>query len=170
MKALVISDNHGETYHMEEIFSIYQDEVDVWIHCGDSEFDLENPLWQNYQTVKGNMDNTNAFPDSNVINFYDHKFLVAHGHLHKVKSSFELLKKEAESEEIQIVFYGHTHIPRIDKENGIYFINPGSITQPRGPVNKGTYAIVELEGNVGTVQYFDEDHNPVSQLNQKIEL
>lgn len=170
MKALVISDNHGDTYYMEEIFSIYQGEVDVWIHCGDSELTEQSPLWQNFQTVKGNMDVTDSFPESNVIKYYDQKFLVAHGHLHKVKSSFDLLKKEAAKEGIQIVFYGHTHIPRVDHEDGIYFINPGSIAQPRGPINKGTYAIVELEGNSGMVQYFDEDHNPVSQLNQKIEL
>lgn len=170
MKALIISDNHGDTYHMEEIFSIYEKEIDLWIHCGDSEFTEENPLWQNYHTVKGNMDTTNAFPESSVVKYYENAFLIVHGHLHNVKSSFSTLKKEAEKEGIQIVFYGHTHIPRVDKEDNIYFINPGSIAQPRGPIHKGTYAILELEDNSGIIRYYDEDHNPVPQLNEKIEL
>ncbi|WP_080146852.1 metallophosphoesterase family protein [Marinilactibacillus piezotolerans] len=170
MKVLVISDNHGEAYLMEEIFSIYQEEVDVWIHCGDSEFKEDNPVWQTYQTVRGNMDITKAFPETNVIEYYGQKFFVAHGHLHHVKTSFDALKKAARKEDCQIVFYGHTHIPKVDKEEGIYFINPGSISQPRGPINKGSYAILEIENNSGNITFYDEDHHSLPQLSQKIEL
>ncbi|WP_208560433.1 metallophosphoesterase family protein [Marinilactibacillus kalidii] len=170
MKLLAVSDNHGDSYLMEEILSIYSEQINVWVHCGDSEFSEQNPLWQSYYTVKGNMDRTNAFPDSRVEQFYDHKLLIAHGHLHNVKSSFEDLKKEAEKVDAQFVFYGHTHIPRVDKVDNIYFINPGSLTQPRGPINKGSYAILDIEGSTGEVNFYDTDHNAIPQLSQKITL
>lgn len=168
MKILAISDNHGDIYAMEEIYSIYQEEVDLWIHCGDSELKEDHPHWQYYQTVRGNMDRTDAFPITRIEEYYGEKFVIAHGHKHHVKMSFEALKKEAEKEEARFVFYGHTHIPRVDKEDGIYFINPGSIAQPRGPISMGSYAILDLEGDNGKVTYYDEDHNELSELSESI--
>lgn len=168
MKILVVSDNHGDTYAMEEIFSIYEKEVDRWIHCGDSELEDDHPHWQYYRTVQGNMDITNSFPISRVEEYYGEKFLVAHGHKHQVKMSFAPLIKEAKEVGARIVFYGHTHIPKVDKEDGIYFINPGSIAQPRGPISKGSYAILELDGDNGEITYYDEDHNKINELSQDI--
>ncbi|MFC6464793.1 metallophosphoesterase [Marinilactibacillus sp. GCM10026970] len=170
MKILAVSDNHGDRYFMEEILSIYSEQVDIWVHCGDSEFDEKNPLWQNYHTVKGNMDRTDAFPETRVESFHEQKLMIAHGHLHNVKSSFSALKQEAQKDDVKLVFYGHTHIPRVDKEEDIYFINPGSLTQPRGPIHKGSYAIVDMKGETGEVTYYDIDHNKLDQLSEKITL
>jgi hypothetical protein len=168
MKVLAISDNHGDIYAMEEIYSIYEGEIDRWIHCGDSELTEEHPHWQYYKTVRGNMDFTDAFPISRVEEYYGERFLVVHGHKHQVKMSFAPLKKEAQEEKARIAFYGHTHIPQVDKEDGIYFINPGSIAQPRGPIRKGSYAIVEINGDEGKVTYYDEDHNELKELSQSL--
>lgn len=38
--------------------------------------------------------------------------------------------------------YGHLHTPFIEKQNGIWFINCGSMARPRGGAQK-TYAVVE---------------------------
>lgn len=39
------------------------------------------------------------------------------------------LKREAEQANVSLVFYGHTHIAKAEQEEGILFINPGSISQ-----------------------------------------
>lgn len=168
MKILAISDNHGDIYAMEEIYSIYEEDIDLWLHCGDSELNEDNPHWQYYKTVRGNMDVTDAYPISRLEEYYGEKFLLVHGHKHRVKSSFSILKKEAEEAGARIALYGHTHVPKVDKEDGIYFINPGSITQPRGPIHKGSYAIIDIDGNNGKVSYYDEDHNELIELTQEL--
>lgn len=37
MKALIISDNHGDQQILEQVTQSWQDRVDFMIHCGDSE-------------------------------------------------------------------------------------------------------------------------------------
>lgn len=170
MKILVISDNHGDTYAMEEIYSIYEEDIDLWIHCGDSEFMEDHPQWSAFKTVLGNMDFSTVFPISRVEEYQGERFLILHGHKHHVKRTYDLLKEEAKDEGARIVFYGHTHVPKVDKENGIYFINPGSIAQPRGPIRKGSYAIVELNGDEGYITFYDEDHNELAELSQTLYL
>lgn len=165
MKLIVVSDNHGNTYYMEEILSIYGDEVDNWIHCGDSELMEAHPLWQNYKTVTGNMDYAPGFDLEQVIEFKGQKFLVVHGHKHAVKRSNEEMKKRAKEIGAKVVFYGHTHIPKTEKEDGILFINPGSLTQPRDR-NVGTYLLMELDEETGDISltYYDQDHNKLEDL------
>ena len=41
--------------------------------------------------------------------------------------------------------YGHTHIPLIQYEQGMYIINPGSITLPRQEGRKPSYILMELD-------------------------
>ncbi|MDZ7834879.1 MAG: metallophosphoesterase family protein [Alkalibacterium sp.] len=77
----------------------------------------------------------------------------------------------AKSNDVKIVFYGHTHIPRVEKEEGIVFINPGSIAQPRDRA-KGTYLVMELDEETGNaaLDYYDQDHNKVPELSQQLSL
>ncbi|MCC5894623.1 MAG: metallophosphoesterase [Alkalibacterium sp.] len=167
MKLVAVSDNHGNTYYMEEIRSIYEKEVTGWIHCGDSELLEDHPLWQHFKTVEGNMDIADGFKIEEVAEFEGEKCLIAHGHRHAVKRSYEELKQRAEEEGCRFVFYGHTHIPRVDKIDGIFFINPGSITQPRDR-ELGTYVVMDLDTSARTVSfsYYDRDHNPVNELSE----
>ena len=39
---------------------------------------------------------------------------------------------------INYIFYGHTHVAKVDKMDDIFFINPGSISQPRGQLRIGS--------------------------------
>ena len=41
-----------------------------------------------------------------------------------------------------IALCGHTHIPDILYENGIYLVNPGSCSKPRS--SKPTYAVIDI--------------------------
>lgn len=168
MKVIVVSDNHGDTYFMEEILSIHAEDTDAWFHCGDSELPEYHPLFQRYQTVEGNMDFAKNLKISRVEEVHGEKFLIAHGHKHNVKRSYNQLKEEAMRVGSRFVFYGHTHIAKVEEEDGVFFINPGSITQPRDR-DKGTYLVLTIDGEKGTVffNFYDEDHNSIPELNQQ---
>lgn len=171
MKLIAVSDNHGNTYYMEEILSIYEDEVENWIHCGDSELMEDNPLWQQFKTVTGNMDYAPGFELERIVEYKGYKFLVVHGHKHAVKRSNDELKRRAKEEGASIVFYGHTHMPQAEEEDGILFINPGSLTQPRDR-SVGTYLLMDFdeETNKVSLTYFDQDHNKQTDLSQTYSL
>ncbi|MDN6196103.1 MAG: metallophosphoesterase family protein [Alkalibacterium gilvum] len=171
MKIVVVSDNHGNTYFMEEIYSIHQEDTDEWIHCGDSELLVDHPLWHTYKTVLGNMDITNEFQLMRSEDIGQLRYLVAHGHQHNIKRSYSKLSKIAKKEDAQIVFYGHTHIPKVEKEDEIIFMNPGSIAQPRDR-HKGTYLVLTLddEATIAECTFYDQDHNKVEELSTKVAL
>ena len=169
MKILVVSDNHGNENSLEELIYLYKDQVDYWLHCGDSEFKSSHPLWNTFKTVNGNMDYRNEFPQYLVETFEDENFVVVHGHRHQVKFSFEPMAELAKENHAHIVFYGHTHIAKVDKEAGVYFINPGSIAQPRGPRREGSYAIYEKNNNNEYITFYDWNHNKIEDLSQKLD-
>ncbi|MER2063342.1 MAG: metallophosphoesterase family protein [Alkalibacterium sp.] len=171
MKIVVVSDNHGNTYFMEEIYTIHQEDTDEWVHCGDSELLEVHPLWQSYKTVLGNMDITNKFKLSRSECINGFRYLIVHGHKHQVKRTYDRLIEEAKDEGVNVVFYGHTHIPKVEKEEGIVFINPGSITQPRNR-SKGTYLIMELNDDLSAAEltYYDQDHNIQHELTTRVSL
>lgn len=169
MKILVVSDNHRNESSLEELIHLYKDEVDYWFHCGDSEFKSSHHLWKTFKSVNGNMDYRNEFPDYRVETVEDEKFIVVHGHQHQVKFSFEPLTELAKENNARIVFYGHTHIAKVDKEQGVYFINPGSITQPRGALREGSYAIYEKNNEDEYITFYDCNHNKIEDLSQKLD-
>lgn len=171
MKIVIVSDNHGNTYYMEEIRSIYEKDITGWIHCGDSELLEDHPLWQHFKTVEGNMDIADGLKLEQILEFEGEKCLVAHGHRHAVKRSYDELKSRAVEEGCRIVFYGHTHIAKVEKEDNIIFVNPGSITQPRDR-EIGTYVVMDLDTDKQNVSFnfFDRDHNPVTELSRHFSL
>lgn len=164
MKALIVSDNHGNPDILEELVDIYQGEVDLWLHCGDSELRANHPIWDQYQSVRGNMDFGVDLPSSRLVDFGEEKILIVHGHTHSVGSTMALLKDIAAEQGADVVFYGHTHIARVDQIDGIDLINPGSIVQPRGALREGSYAIYEKNGDERFIHFYDWNHNEIKEL------
>ena len=61
----------------------------------------------------------------------------------------EELKTLAQQQQADIVIFGHTHVPLIEKIDKITFINPGSISKPRLLQGQKTYAILDIyEGQI----------------------
>lgn len=167
MKILVASDNHGEDTVLEDLINIYED-IDLWLHCGDSEFSENHPVWKTYQTVRGNMDFEITFPEIVTDQLGDTTVMVLHGHKHRVKYTLDLMEEAATENKAEIVFYGHSHVAKVDKQNNIYFINPGSISQPRGDLNIGSYAIYEKAGEEASITFYDWNHNELNELSKKL--
>ena len=45
-----------------------------------------------------------------------------------------------------IVFFGHTHVPFLRKDDGVTFANPGSTDKPRQTGRESTYMVMNVEG------------------------
>ena len=57
------------------------------------------------------------------------------------------ISEEAADRNCEIVFFGHTHKPVIEKKNGVLVINPGSLSFPRQEGRKPSYVVMELNEN-----------------------
>ncbi len=134
MKIMVVSDTHG---HIDEALKQYYklNEIDSVIHLGDSYKDalrIEEAVDSKVIYVKGNIDGEFSENGYKVIPMENHRILLTHGHMEKVKAGLLQLYYKALSLSCDIVFFGHTHMPIIVKKDSVLFINPGSLTKPKG--------------------------------------
>jgi putative phosphoesterase len=162
MKLLIVSDNHGSTRELEVLAARHKGEIDYWIHCGDSEFDFNHDLLMQYLKVRGNMDYEQKLPNEITENLNGVSVYITHGHLFNIKMSLLNLSYRVEEYGAKIAFFGHSHIACSFEENGIVFINPGSISLPRGREDK-SYAICELNDEIN-VSFFDEAGQELTNL------
>lgn len=166
MKVVVVSDSHGDDQILQMLVDHYQGQVDALIHCGDSELSWDDPLRQHFIMVQGNMDFDSRFPMMVNQEINGQKVLVVHGHRYGVNFGMEQLSLLAQEQQANLVFYGHTHQLACAMDQGRLFLNPGSISQPRGRFVslRGTYAIVEVEAGQMTVQYYQRNLQSVPGL------
>jgi len=78
------------------------------------------------------------------------------GHLIYVLHNLETLDLVPEKAGISIVVSGHSHRARIDRKNGVYYINPGS-AGPRRFQLPITYATMGFRGNEPIVKVIELD-------------
>lgn len=166
MKLLIVSDSHGDDQILQTLVEHYEGQVDALIHCGDSELSWTDPLRSHFIIVQGNMDFDQDFPLQETTTIADQKILVVHGHRYGVNFGLEQLSLLAQEQAANLVFYGHTHQLACVMDQGRLFLNPGSISQPRGRFVslRGTYAIVEVADGQIQVQYYQRNLQPVPGL------
>jgi len=149
MKILLVSDTHGRTNDFIDI--VENNKFDYIIHCGDSEEPKEMFYFDLY-IVRGNSYNDDNYPYELELNINNIKFFVTHGHQYLVNNGLGLLKEKAIAIGAQVVCFGHTHLPSILKENGILYVNPGSLALPRKS-SKASYMVIELKETIKITHY-----------------
>ena len=146
MKILVVSDTHKKN---DNYFKLVERlHPDMVIHCGDaegSEYALTECAGCPVQIVLGNNDFFSYLPREAELTLEGFKIWVTHGHNYYVSLGNEMLKREALARGVDIVLYGHTHRPVVDKEGGVIAVNPGSLSYPRQEGHKPSYIIMELK-------------------------
>ena len=147
MKILVCSDSHG--YSKNIIEAVKLESPDMLIHLGDGEQDLTDVSSRfpelRIENVRGNCDAYSSSPAKRITEADKTRIFSVHGHTYGVaENSFSDLKYEALGihPEINVVLFGHTHIPMTDYTFGMYFMNPGTCGNVPGP----TYGIMEISG------------------------
>lgn len=161
MKYLVVSDNHGDRQILVDIKNQNMGKVDYFLHCGDSELDPNDELWQTYLSVKGNCDYYPEYPESRIVKTPLDTIYMTHGHLANVRFGLTQLSLQAGQAHANIALFGHTHQLGCEMEQGVLYLNPGSISQPRGPIQIPAYAIIESTEDSLTVQYYRRIHEPL---------
>lgn len=167
MKCLIVSDSHGDRDILESILVHNKNQVDAFFHCGDSELEANDPLFNKFNGVVGNMDFDMNFPEELVKIVSGETIYLSHGHLTNVKTGLFALELKAKANHAKFVFFGHTHELGCEMtDDGVLILNPGSISLPRGKYQRigGTYAIVEANGKNVHVSYFNRQHKLIPEL------
>lgn len=150
MKIGIISDTHGNMSSIKKTIPQLR-KCDLIIHAGDCVDDAEYLYYATdveVKSVKGNCDLYTS-PESYelIFNINGKKFFLCHGHYYDVKYGLDSLLKFAKENDIDIVVFGHTHIPLYKVIDNIIFINPGSTIYPRAGSNK-SFGILTLKENI----------------------
>ncbi|MCF0136655.1 MAG: metallophosphoesterase [Lachnospiraceae bacterium] len=164
MRYLVLSDTHNNITAARDLIEQLHDRIDGVLHMGDMVTDF-NKLKNMYQDryglafagVCGNCDLFSTEPDTRCFTVEGRRVLMFHGHQHGVKYGTRYLKEVAEENKANIVLFGHTHVPLMEEAEGILYLNPGSLSEPRGGSRAG-FALLEIEkGKAAAVLYKYED-------------
>lgn len=168
-KMLVVSDSHGDRDILVRLLEHYQSDIDLFIHCGDSELPANDELFKTYHVVAGNCDYDPAFKNDQLITFGKKRIWLTHGHLYQVNFSMENLKLASQQQRADFCFFGHTHRLGFELNEHCLFLNPGSISLPRGEYARlgGTFAIISVNNEIIKVQYYNRDFQAISELNGK---
>lgn len=169
MKLMIASDLHGSAYYTEKLLSaMEQQQPDKLLLLGDLLYHgprndlprdyapkqvmaLLNGVKEKLLCVRGNCD---AEVDQMVLDFpilAEYAVLWAQGltiyavHGHK---SLDLPLAPG-----TVLLRGHTHIPELRREHGVYYVNPGSVSIPKAGSSRG-YLL--LEGRTLTHQSLED--------------
>ena len=152
MKILVISDTHipHRAKELPERVMEELDRVDVVVHAGDFtsfNFYLElRALSPSLKAVRGNMDDSDIYdtlPEKLIFEADGFKIGLTHG----FGSPFGIEKrviKLFDSENIDLLIFGHTHRPLDKTINGLHLFNPGSPTDRIFTIRR-SYGLIEIE-------------------------
>lgn len=165
MKVLIVSDSHGLTAELEKLMGNYRDEVDFFIHCGDSELEADDRAIHSFVAVRGNCDLDERFPEEIVMKIDDRTLFITHGHRHSVKTNLMVLSYRAKEVGADIACFGHSHQLGAEMVNGTLFINPGSIRLPRGRRER-TYVILDILESAYQLKVYDMDRGEIKELAQ----
>lgn len=147
MRILVVSDTHG---HAEQIKRVLEQvgQIDGLIHCGDIESQedyIRNLVDCPCYMVAGNNDWGTDLNREILMTLDDYRVFITHGHRYGVSLGTERLRDEAESRNVHIAIFGHTHRPLIDTEGNLTLLNPGSLCYPRQMGRKPTYLLIDID-------------------------
>ncbi len=153
-KLLIVSDSHGMTKDLMAIRERHQQDVDLMIHCGDSQLMADDQSMAGFVGVRGNCDYDARFPVDRLESVGGRLVYVTHGHKYSVKTSLMSLYYRAREVNADIACFGHSHVLGAQMIGDILFINPGSILLPRGRREK-TYTILEMAEGKMFLTVFD---------------
>ena len=148
MRLLVFSDSHGSVNMLDRALRAEKKTTHVFF-LGDVTDDIEEliPEYKDkiFHTVSGNCDFFKKYPTFDTVKVGDVNIFMAHGHTFEVNYGTDKLLQAAKTQGAQIALYGHTHINSIEYKDGVYIINPGSVSRSRNGAN--SYAVIDILDN-----------------------
>jgi hypothetical protein len=141
MRVLVVSDTHGTLP-----IDLSSFDVDAVIHAGDvgdNRFLSEFYIFDKFYVVAGNTDYSLDLPENICSEIEGIKFYLVHNLSapHRIISSNYSRICECTP---NLVVFGHTHTPLIEKKDDTIYLNPGSLGK-KGLTGYRSYAIIEID-------------------------
>lgn len=147
MKILIVSDTHRRDANLVEVLK-KEAPVDCLIHLGDAEGSEEYireiagcPV----HIVSGNNDFFCDLPREEEFMLGKYKILITHGHYYYVSLDTQEIRRQAEARGVDIVMFGHTHRPLLEKSGKVLLVNPGSLSYPRQEGRKPSYILMKID-------------------------
>ncbi len=153
MKILVVSDTHGNNTNLRKAVANMGKSLDLMVHLGDFMCHpdaIREIAGCPVEFVKGNCDSFRDIQSARLIEIAGHKVFITHGHLYGGNWGIDTMKDIAKENGAEIVMFGHTHEPMVDKTPGMALINPGSLSRPRQDGGRPTYIVMSVSDNGST--------------------
>ena len=147
MKIGIAGDTHGHIKAIRQLLAVVEP-VDYWLHTGDYSQDARFLAAESglpMLTVAGNCDKKEG--RGNVDEFLvleGQRIWLTHGNRYMKGYQVEELAWWARKLEVDIVVFGHTHVPLVKWFGHILLVNPGSLALPRSAEGP-TYVILSLQ-------------------------
>lgn len=134
MRIGVLSDSHGSQAAIRRAVAA-AGSVAMWLHAGDYSQDarrLADLTGLPVTAVAGNCDGVTDAKIDEFIEVGGRKIWLTHGHRYHAKERSGELLWWGRQYGVDVVVYGHSHIPDISLQDGILLFNPGGAVHPRG--------------------------------------
>ena len=163
MKICVVSDSHGEVENLQDV--IDSSDFDILIHLGDDYIDMDNvSIPQEFIRVPGVYDDEyfqNNIEKRILKKFGYFSFLLTHtrwSHENDARAG-SIIKPEDlyEKGEVDVVLFGHTHIPEISYNGKFLFINPGHLKSEDMKGYDPSFVILEVSDDNLKIESFKLD-------------
>lgn len=157
MLIAVISDSHGNSSGISKVKG-YIEKADVILFLGDGENDIKEitrDFVGEVYAVKGNCDVSDKNPEEMVIEIGGKRIFMCHGHRYGVKYGYNSIYYRGKELEVDIVVFGHSHLPMIEENDGLILMNPGSISHGQYRAIK-TLGYIELLEEKPAITYIRE--------------
>lgn len=145
MRTIVISDIHGRTDLLRRIL-MREQKAEAVFFLGDGENDINRVKHEFpekcFFMVRGNCDWGSNLDLTGTVTLEWAKFFYSHGHMHFVKHGDSDFVAAAFAANANVALYGHTHTPVNRYEDGLYILNPGSLSN-----YEPSYGVVEIIGD-----------------------
>jgi putative phosphoesterase len=149
-KIMIASDIHGSAYYCRQLLERFKEENpdklvllgDILYHGPRNDLPKEyapkeviamlNPLRDRIICVRGNCDTEvdqmvldfNVLSEQGILYVNDRNLTIVHGHKLDEKNRPAIQPGD-------YLLYGHTHIPKVEEKDGVYYLNPGSVSIPK---------------------------------------
>lgn len=147
MRILVVSDSHGKNDDVKQVID-QVGHIDMLIHLGDVEGGAAAiRQWAGCEChiIAGNNDYDGSLPQQEAIEIEGKRIFLTHGHRFYVGSGVGMLREYALDNGYDIVMFGHTHMPYLERGEEVTILNPGSLSYPRQDGRQKTFMIVEVD-------------------------
>ena len=145
MKTIVVfSDSHGLPLPTKLLDVAL--ESDYVFFLGDGTSGLGDLLLhKGFHAVRGNCDAFSGFPDEELVEVENVKFLLTHGHAYRVKHDKLPIFLRAQELGANVALYGHTHFADEEEQANVLILNPGAIMSPMIGAPSYAYFVVNKD-------------------------